>query len=92
VRSDALHDAGKLEEAKTSLSGALEGMDSLLRSGGELLITIGAVVLGSIFLAWVIARDRAALHAIATAWLEAYSEVEDTAAKDDTLVPRVRWR
>ncbi len=67
-------------------------MDSLLRSGGELLITIGAVVLGSIFLAWVIARDRAALHAIATAWLEAYSEVEDTAAKDDTLVPRVRWR
>jgi hypothetical protein len=60
-------------------------MDPLLRSGGELLITIGAVVLGSSFLTWVIARDRAALHAISTAWLEAYSEVEDTVAKDDTL-------
>jgi len=91
VRSDALHDAGKLEEARTSLSGVLKGLDSLLSSGGELLVTMGALVVGSIFLAWVIARDRAALHAIATAWLKAYLEIEDAASDDDTSGTRARW-
>ncbi|TCU43929.1 hypothetical protein EDF51_11524 [Curtobacterium sp. PhB25] len=88
VRSDALNDVGKLDDAKTTLSAALTGMDSLLHSGGELLITIGAIVLGAIFLAWVIARDRAALHAIASAWLEAYLEVENPAPAP---LQRSRW-
>ncbi len=88
VRSDALNDVGKLDDAKTTLSAALNGMDSLLHSGGELLITIGAIVLGAIFLAWVIARDRAALHAIASAWLEADLEVENPAPAP---LQRSRW-
>ncbi|WP_144761796.1 hypothetical protein [Curtobacterium sp. 9128] len=92
ARSDALHDAGKLEEATTSLSAAMKSLDGLLSSGGELLVGIGAVVVGSIFLAWVIARDRAALHAVATAWLEAYLEVEDTAPVGGATVPRVWWK
>jgi hypothetical protein len=69
VRADALNDAGKLDEARTSLSAALRGMDGLLHSGGELLVQIGVAVLAGIFTAWIIARDHAASQAIATAWL-----------------------
>jgi len=88
VRADALNDAGKLDEAKTSLSAALRGMDGLLNSGGELLVQIGVAVLAGIFTAWIIARDHAASQAIATAWLEAYLEVEK--AHTEPPPPR-RW-
>jgi hypothetical protein len=88
VRADTLRDAGKLDEARTSLSAAIRGVDGLLNSGGDLLIQIGVVVLAGIFTAWIIARDQAASHAIATAWLETYLEVENapTAAP-----PRRGW-
>lgn len=87
ARADALNDAGKVDEAKTSLDAALTSMEGLLHSGGEQLVGIGAIVMGAVFLAWVIARDRAALHAIAAAWLEAYLEVENAAPAP----PQRRW-
>ncbi|MEG8037807.1 hypothetical protein QP157_21565 [Sphingomonas sp. LR61] len=50
----------KLDDAKTTLSAALNGMDGLLLATAN-IITIGAIVLGDcLLLTWVIARDPAA--------------------------------